>query len=167
MISPLDRNGPGPHHLTFHVPDIEAAIADAAAAGYEAVSVNLANEDWKEAFLHPKQSHGVVVQMAQTSHNHEDPPDVGLPPGRAPQADLERVTLSVADLDAALELFAGVLDGAAGAEEDSAEGRQVDLAWPGPGRVRLVAPGGGPMAAWMGGRAGRVHHVAFAVFRLF
>src|SRR5688500_13222677 len=34
----LDRSGPGPHHLTYKVSNIRAAIASAEAAGYPAVS---------------------------------------------------------------------------------------------------------------------------------
>lgn len=61
----LDRNGAGPHHLTFKVKDIVGAIARAEEAGYRPVGVNLADDFWKEAFLHPKDAPGVVVQLAQ------------------------------------------------------------------------------------------------------
>ncbi len=37
----LDHTGPGPHHLTFKVPDIEDAIATTEAAGFPLVGVNL------------------------------------------------------------------------------------------------------------------------------
>lgn len=37
----LDRNGPGPHHLTFKVGDIVGALAEAEAAGYRPVGVDL------------------------------------------------------------------------------------------------------------------------------
>ena len=33
-------------------------------------------------------------------------------------------------------------------------------AWPGPGRIRLLT--GAPLDGWLDGRAGRVHHLAFA-----
>lgn len=61
----INRNGPGPHHVTFKVPDIRAAIADVNASGYDVVNESFDNPDWQEAFLHPKQSHGIVVQLAQ------------------------------------------------------------------------------------------------------
>ena len=35
------------------------------ASGIEPVGVNLANPDWKEAFLHPCNTHGIVIQVAQ------------------------------------------------------------------------------------------------------
>src|SRR5437763_16014971 len=50
----IERNGPGPHHLTFKVPDLAAALPIVEAAGYRPVGVNMAMDGWKEAFLHPK-----------------------------------------------------------------------------------------------------------------
>jgi hypothetical protein len=35
------------------------------ASGIEPIGVNLANPDWKEAFLHPRNTHGIVIQVAQ------------------------------------------------------------------------------------------------------
>src|SRR5262249_46175549 len=94
----LDRNGPGPHHLTIKVPDIHAAIDRATAAGYPPVRVNLANPEWMEAFIHPKASHGIVVQMAQTVYD-DDHPSLPMPaPRHDATARLDRIVLLVADL---------------------------------------------------------------------
>src|SRR6185503_4862643 len=65
----LDRNGPGPHHVTFKVADIVAALGQVEAAGYRPVSVNLDNPGWREAFLHPKDAPGIVVQLAQSDES--------------------------------------------------------------------------------------------------
>ena len=65
----LDRHGPGPHHLTFKVPDLASALDDARASGFSPVGVDLTNADWKEAFLHPRQATGIVVQMAQAAYD--------------------------------------------------------------------------------------------------
>jgi methylmalonyl-CoA/ethylmalonyl-CoA epimerase len=161
----LDRNGAGPHHLTFKVKDIVAAIAAAEAEGYRPVGVNLANEWWKEAFLHPKDAPGVVVQLAQSGGDGDwggDPAPDWFPTARveAP-ATLVHVAHAVADVDEGLRLFVGLL-GAQRTGEGERDGiRWVDLAWPGPGRVRLLT--GEPLAPWLDGRAGRVHHLAFVV----
>jgi len=166
----LDQNGPGPHHLTFKVPDLEAALKAATDAGFTPVSVDLSDPGWKEAFLHPRQAVGVVVQLAQAAGSWQSPPPEGFPAAR-PQdrATLDHVVHAVADLDEGLRLFAGLLGGRELRRDDSPEGgwRSVTLGWGGPLAVRLVAAGSGgkgneALAAWLGGRRGRVHHLAFA-----
>jgi len=159
----LDRNGPGPHHVTFEVPDIRAAIDAATAAGYPPVRVNLADEHWKEAFLHPKASHGIVVQMAQVSeHEHPMPPES--PPSRiAAPASLDQIVHAVVDLDSALTLFRDVLGGVPVDRSTGAEDPHVDLAWPGPGRIRLIEARSAALREWVGRRPGRLHHLTFAL----
>ena len=61
----LAARGAGPHHLNFIVTDIQATLARIRALGIEPVQVNLANPNWKEAFLHPRSAHGIVIQVAQ------------------------------------------------------------------------------------------------------
>jgi methylmalonyl-CoA/ethylmalonyl-CoA epimerase len=158
----LDRNGPGPHHLTFKVPDIRAALARVRQAGYEPPRVNLEHELWKEVFLHPKEAHGIVVQLAWSAPV-EEPESDGLPPTRARgPVQLERVTHLVADLEGALSLFEGLLEGKR-VDEGDMGGRWVELAWPGGGRLRLWQADRGAPADWLGNRSGRVHHLAFAM----
>ena len=166
----LDRNGPGPHHLTFKVTDIVAALGEVDAAGYQPVSVNIDNPGWREAFLHPKDAPGVVVQLAQSDESGDwgvplpdDYPSVTVAP-----ATLDRVTHGVASLDDGLRLFRDLLAGEElGSDADEA-GRWVDLGWRGPDSetcIRLVEPSSpsSPLATWIGDRRGRVHHLAFTV----
>ncbi len=61
----LDRRGPGVHHVTFEVPDIDAACAKAEAMGFAVVERDDSDPEWSEAFLHPKTSMSIVVQMVQ------------------------------------------------------------------------------------------------------
>jgi methylmalonyl-CoA/ethylmalonyl-CoA epimerase len=164
----LDRNGPGPHHLTFKVPDIEAAIARAEEAGCPPVSVDLSDPDWKEAFLHPKVALGVVIQLAQeaaspTGEWRTAPPPELPTPARAP-ASLLHVAHAVAALAEGLRLFEGLLGGRRVEEGRDRAARWVELGWEGPGRVRLLEPASdaSPIAAWLDGRRGRVHHIAFS-----
>ena len=165
----LDQNGAGPHHLTFKVADIRGALATAEAAGFTPVGVDLSNDGWQEAFLHPKQASGVVVQLAQSGGDWEsDPPSDAPQPGSVGPARLDHVTHVVADLEAASSLFGDLLGGTALGDGQLDGGRYLDFGWPGPGRIRLVSPmmvdgGSSPWAAWLGGRPGRVHHLAFAV----
>ena len=160
----LDRNGPGPHHLTFKVKDIRNALRVAEEAGYRPVGVNLENEWWMEAFLHPKDAPGVVVQLAQSNQGGDwgnDPsPDWFPAPRTDQQATLVHVAHAVADLDEGRRLFVDLLGGRVTHEAASGDLSWLDVAWPGPGRVRLLA--GTPLSGWLDGRAGRVHHLAFA-----
>ena len=160
----LDRNGPGPHHLTFKVKDLRDAIGRAEAAGYRPVGVNLTNAWWMEAFLHPKDAPGVVVQLAQTGEGGDwggDPTPDWYPRSRpAEPASLLHVAHAVADLDEGRRLFVDLLNGRDLASGEADGIRWIDLGWPGPGRVRLLS--GEPLAGWIGDREGRVHHLAFA-----
>jgi methylmalonyl-CoA/ethylmalonyl-CoA epimerase len=150
----IDRNGVGPHHLTFKVPDLADAIARSEAAGYRPVNVNLDDPDWKEAFLYPKDAPGVVVQLAQSSTEWSSPAPPGIPaPVHDSTASLDRVVHAVASLDEGLALFADLLGGG---EVDRGD-TWVELGWASPGRLRLVEG----HDDWIGDRRGRVHHVAF------
>jgi methylmalonyl-CoA/ethylmalonyl-CoA epimerase len=62
----LERQGPGVHHVTFKVPDLGTACEWARGRGYELVGYSDWNPGWKEAFLHPKQAQGIVVQLAES-----------------------------------------------------------------------------------------------------
>jgi catechol 2,3-dioxygenase-like lactoylglutathione lyase family enzyme len=161
----LDTSGPGPHHFTFKVPDLAAALREAEAAGLSPVGIDLSDPGWKEAFLHPKQARGVVVQLAQAEGGWTSPPPPDFPVPAEPPASLDHVAHAVADLDDGLALFAGLLGGVEQARGEDEGARWVDLAWRGPGRIRVLAPTSpsSPVAAALAGRPGRVHSLAFTV----
>ena len=171
LVRFLARSGAGPHHLTFKVPDIVATMDAATAAGYPPVRSDLSQDGWKEAFLHPKASHGIVVQLAQTpfadsSYEFPQPERASvLPPARIERpASFDRVVHLVASLDGALGLFRDLLGGRVDADGRDGDGsRTVDLAWPGPGRIRLVEPADAERRAWLGDRTGRVHRLEFTL----
>ncbi|MEO5678716.1 MAG: VOC family protein [Acidimicrobiales bacterium] len=169
----LDRflaAGPGPHHLTFKVADLGAALERATALGYEPLGASLDDPWWKEAFLHPRQASGIVVQLAWSAAELDDPPPPWLPAARVTQpAELVHVAHAVSDLESALGLFKGLLGGHSVDAGAGAGLGFVDLAWPGPsgsvdgggGRLRLLA--GDPVKPWVGRRPGRLHSLCFRV----
>jgi catechol 2,3-dioxygenase-like lactoylglutathione lyase family enzyme len=63
----LATRGPGIHHVTFKVPSLRDTCDRAESLGYAIVGYNDANPYWKEAFLHPKDALGIVVQLAQAA----------------------------------------------------------------------------------------------------
>ncbi len=168
----LSSNGPGPHHLTFKVRDLSSAIEQARRAGWEPIGIDLSHSDWMEAFIHPKQATGVVVQLAQapaawgSPAPHDYPSERRAHPdgtGPVAPASLLRVTHVSADMDVATGLFVDLLGGEVDGEGDQQGRRWVDLSWGGPLGLRLVAPdtasGGAALLAWLDGRPGRVHHL--------
>ena len=125
------------------------ALARIAAFGIEPVGVNLANPDWKEAFLHPRSAYGIVIQVAQQAGSPRSAPPRELPePG--PPTRLDLIEHHVSDLDGAVGLFRDVLDG----RLEAASAETAELAWPGGQRIRLVREHGLPLG-------GALHHVRF------
>jgi methylmalonyl-CoA/ethylmalonyl-CoA epimerase len=91
----LDERGPGVHHVTFRVPSRDEVSARAERAGYDVVGRDDTDPEWKEAFLHPKQALGIVVQFAESAAGDEGPgPHWQPPPGpRDPPAPVAIVGL--------------------------------------------------------------------------
>ncbi len=87
LVRFLAGHGSGVHHLTFKVHDLTAAVGHAESLGYEVVGARLDRPHWKEAFLHPRSAHGVLIQLAEWT-DRDAPPGVtietvlgGLPEG--------------------------------------------------------------------------------------
>jgi methylmalonyl-CoA/ethylmalonyl-CoA epimerase len=146
----LAARGAGPHHFNFLVDDIQDALTRIRASGLEPIGVNLTNPNWREAFLHPRGAHGIVIQVAQQRGTPDCPPPPELPePGRPARFDL--IEHHVSDLDGALRLFEGVLDG----HLETKDATTAELTWPGGKRIRLVREDGLPLG-------GALHHIRFA-----
>jgi hypothetical protein len=78
----ITTNGPGPHHMTFKVPDLAAAIEQATKFGFDPIGVDFSDPEWMEAFIHPKQATGVVVQLAEAPNLWSSSPPDDFPTGR-------------------------------------------------------------------------------------
>ena len=72
----LTKRGEGMHHMTLYVPDLAVAIEQAQRAGYTPVDVSMQSEFWKEAFLSPRETHGVLIQLAQVADITAANPDL-------------------------------------------------------------------------------------------
>jgi len=144
------RHEAGPHHLTFKVPSLEAAIERVRGAGFHPVNIDVSDPEWMEAFLLPREAHGTVVQLAQARHEFTTRAEllrhvaangpnmhprwwVDPLPAETHDARLRRVVLRTPALAAALGFFAGTLQG--DIERETAA--RVDLVWPGGARIAL------------------------------
>jgi methylmalonyl-CoA/ethylmalonyl-CoA epimerase len=135
--------------LAARVTDIDSALARIKASGIEPVGVNLANPDWKEAFLHPRDAYGIVIQVAEQGSPPPSVPPRELPePG--PSARFDLIEHHVSDLEGAVRLFRDVLDG----QLEAAGAGSAELTWPGGKRIKLVREDGLPLG-------GALHHIRF------
>ncbi len=55
----------GLHHLTFKVDDLAAALEVVTTAGFTPFGTMLDQPNWKETYLHPRQTGGALIQLAQ------------------------------------------------------------------------------------------------------
>jgi catechol 2,3-dioxygenase-like lactoylglutathione lyase family enzyme len=137
------KHGSGPHHMTFKVASLDAALERVEAAGLHPVNVNRSDPSWQEAFLMPAEAHGTVVQLAESAgypetraglldHVEAYGPNMNPrwwndpTPAHGPPARLRHVVLRTPDLAAATAFFGEMLEGKVTRES---EGR-VELAWP-------------------------------------
>jgi methylmalonyl-CoA/ethylmalonyl-CoA epimerase len=136
----LADRGPGFHHLNFIVPDIDVTLGRIRALGIEPVGVRMQNPQWKEAFLHPGDAYGTVIQVAEQAGlppPSSPPPDLG-EPGRP--CALSAIQQRVGDIDAAVRLFQEALDGRLLSRPDTARDSVAELSWSNGARLRLVRP---------------------------
>jgi len=63
----IAQRGEGLHHLTFKVRNLDEAVRQAEESGFTVIGFNDADPSWKEAFIHPKSAHGVLIQFAEFS----------------------------------------------------------------------------------------------------
>lgn len=83
LLEPLDENsylhrflkdkGPGLHHVTFEVEDIDEAAAAIRSHGIEPMGGVQRSHGWAETYIHPRDSGGVLFQFyeEEEGHHHE------------------------------------------------------------------------------------------------
>ncbi|WP_121666064.1 methylmalonyl-CoA epimerase [Mesonia aquimarina] len=67
----IDKKGEGIHHIAFAVDDIEKEIEELKAKGFTVLNENPKKgaDNKRVAFLHPKSSHGVLVELCEEIKN--------------------------------------------------------------------------------------------------
>ena len=86
----MDQRGPGLHHITLRVEDIDAALAHLKARGIRLVDEEPrpGAEGARVAFIHPSAAHGVLVELKEAAA-----PEVRLTVQTLPFGDLQLTTL--------------------------------------------------------------------------
>ena len=86
----IDKRGPGLHHITLRVDDIDAALAQLSARHVRLIDERPrpGAEGALVAFIHPSAAHGVLVELKQSA-----PPAVALTVASVPFGDLQLTTL--------------------------------------------------------------------------
>ena len=130
----IAQRGPGIHHVTFTVPSLVEVCDRARAHGYSIVGYDDSDPEWKEAFLHPRQAQGIVVQFAEPNADrppssdehpgHRRPPD---PRDGAAPIKVLGLRLSARSRERADTQWGAVIQGA---RADSGDGTLV-YRWPG------------------------------------
>ena len=69
----LEKRGECMHHLCFEVEDIEAALQELDERGVRLVDrePKIGDHGQKMAFLHPKSTHGVLIELYELPHGDE------------------------------------------------------------------------------------------------
>ncbi|MEV4534409.1 VOC family protein [Asanoa sp. NPDC049518] len=150
----LSRGGPGLHHVTFKVPDLEAAVDAATTAGYPCFGVRTVDPSWREAFIHPKDAGGTLVQLAQAGPAPLPAAPADLPPAGATTAALRVVTVPATEVSRMVGLLRLLGGQVTGTDELSFRGPGVRLrilAEPGPARLEFTGTDAVTRVAYAGG----------------
>jgi methylmalonyl-CoA/ethylmalonyl-CoA epimerase len=146
----LARGGPRVHHVTFKVGNLDDMLSRANAMGYDVASQDRSDPYWQEAFLHPKQAQGIVIQLVE----HHPRPDNFDPADARPKPGAARVIgprLVAKSAEVARRQWGELLGGA-----ESRDGAALVFAWqdspltisvdvdanaePGPRCIEVAAP---------------------------
>jgi methylmalonyl-CoA/ethylmalonyl-CoA epimerase len=133
----LAAHGPGVHHVTFKVPDLDAVCRRAQDHGYGIVGRDESDPSWKEAFFHSKQALGIVVQLAEAGPPSPADAADDLAPGlpdAPPSARILGLRMRAHSRERALTQWRDILQ----AQVEDGPGGGLTFRWPGsPMRIRV------------------------------
>jgi catechol 2,3-dioxygenase-like lactoylglutathione lyase family enzyme len=145
----LATRGSGIHHVTFRVPSLAEACDRAVAHGFRIVGHDDSDPGWAEAFLHPKEALGIVVQLAESRVTGDAPRRPFAAPA-GPADPPAAVTVLGLRMRARSAERAGTLWGAVLQGRRDAAARPLVYRWPGsPMRIAVDCDAGadeGPLA---------------------
>lgn len=101
----MEKRGEGIHHICFEVEDIEAMLDSLAESGVELIDrrAKLGTGGKKIAFIHPRSTHGVLVELYEHVPGEKHPPSAPLPSLR------QRLLIQSRAAAAGVRVFLGAL----------------------------------------------------------
>jgi methylmalonyl-CoA/ethylmalonyl-CoA epimerase len=69
----LDARGQGLHHLTMLVADLDEAIAELEAEGFETTGTDRSRPWWMETYIRPRSGFGALIQIVETNERWDEP----------------------------------------------------------------------------------------------
>lgn len=73
MAKFLEKHGEGFHHICYEVDDIQAEIASIKEAGVEVLGEPKPGAEGLSAFLHPRDTHGLLVELVEKKEGKYQP----------------------------------------------------------------------------------------------
>ena len=73
MAKFLEKHGEGFHHICYEVDDIQAEIASIKEAGVEVLGEPKPGAEGLSAFLHPRDTHGLLVELVEKKEGKYKP----------------------------------------------------------------------------------------------
>lgn len=73
LRSYLKKHGPGFHHMTILLDDVERAIAQLPSRGFEVVDTRLSSPTWRETFVRPRSGFGTLLQLVDSNRDWSEP----------------------------------------------------------------------------------------------
>jgi hypothetical protein len=134
----LEKSGPGPHHVTFMVPNLDDFVSTTTRYGLPVIGAFLEVPERPETFIHPKGSgFGTLLQAIQFSDLGPDPaPPQGFPQSGPRSHSISWVALRVADLARATDFLVEATDASVNRAESGT--RAVLLEWQDRRRLLLL-----------------------------
>ena len=105
----LDERGPGMHHITLEVEDIDEAAAELERLGIKPFGGVTEDGQWRMTYIHPKDSNGILWQLFTTLPGKERDEDRTASPGALKTVRFDHVSMAVDDLDEQVAWQARVL----------------------------------------------------------
>ena len=130
------RQGQGPHHLTFRVRNIESALVRARELGIELIQVSLDYDMWREAFIHPRDAGGILVQIAECPVAKTTvPPTEWSELEASDAAAFVRIEHGMSNEAMTKRIFIDLLQGSAGPSQDDGS---FDVTWNTDRTIRFI-----------------------------